>query len=112
MPKENYAWLSHPLMGFGTLSVAGALGRLPWHLPRLTAISFEVYLIHMPFVGWYRHFFGFVVEPKSLFYMFFLISVTVMGAGIHWNVSAIDARLRREKGISQRSQSDLLNASS
>jgi len=97
--NDHYVWLTHPLMGFGTLSVAGALGRLPWHLPRLTAISFEVYLVHMPFTGWYRHFFGFVTEPKPLFYAFFLISVTAMGAGVHWVVSAVEAKLRRRTAI-------------
>ena len=99
---DRYAWLANPLMGFGTLSVAGALGRLRWHLPGLTAISFEVYLVHMPFVGWYRHFFGFVTEPRSLFYVFFLATVTLMGAGIHWIVSAIDTRLKGGKTIVQR----------
>ncbi|GGA25422.1 acyltransferase family protein [Dyella nitratireducens] len=94
VPNDAYAWLANPLMGFGTLSVAGALGRLPWHLPKLTAISFEVYLIHMPFVGWYRHFFGFVVGPKIVLYAFFLISVAVMGAATYWVVSSINTKLK------------------
>lgn len=97
--QDRAPWLLHPLMGFGTLSVAGAIGRLPWHLPRLTAISFEVYLVHMPFAGWYRHFFGFVTEPKALFYVFFLASVTLMGAGIHWVVLAVEGRLRRNRSM-------------
>ncbi len=95
--NDKYVWLVQPLMGFGTLSVAGALGRLPWHLPRLTAMSFEVYLIHMGFVGWYRHFFGWAIDPKSLHYVFFLVSVFIMGAGVHWVVSAIDAKVKGKK---------------
>lgn len=94
---DGETWMAHPLLGFGTLSVVGAIGRLPWHLPKLTAISFEVYLVHMPFAGWYRHFFGFVVEPKWLIYVFFLVSVTLMGAAVHWVTVAIEARVHRKR---------------
>ena len=93
--SDGWIWLGHPLLGFGTLSVIGAFARLPWHFPRLTAISFEIYLVHMPFAGWYRHFFGFVTSPKPVLFVFFLISVTLMGAAIHWVVEAINGHLRR-----------------
>ncbi|WP_293034540.1 acyltransferase [Paraburkholderia sp.] len=98
---DGKVWLGHPLLGFGTLSVSGALGRLPWHLPKLTAISFEVYLVHMPFAGWYRHFFGFVTSPKSLIYVFFLVSVWLMGAGVHWVAGAVEARIRGVRKAAQ-----------
>lgn len=91
--NDGWSWLAHPLLGFGTLSVVGAFGRLPWHFPRLTSFSFEIYLVHMPFVGWYRHFFGFVTEPKILIYPFYLVSVGIMGAAVHWVVKAIDTQL-------------------
>lgn len=74
----------HPLLGLGGVIVAYAICSLPWHLPRLTKISFEVYLVHMPFIGWYRHFFGFVEQPKVAIYVFYMVTVGLMGWSLHW----------------------------
>ncbi|SIO58446.1 acyltransferase family protein [Paraburkholderia phenazinium] len=73
----------HPLIGAGGLLIAYAICSLPWHLPKLTEISFETYLVHAPFLGWYRHFFGFVEDPKWAIYIFYMVTVALMGAAIH-----------------------------
>ncbi|OUL68697.1 hypothetical protein CA603_51565 [Paraburkholderia hospita] len=92
---QRFGWMAHPMLGFGTLSIAFAVGSMKWHLPSLTAISFEAYLVHDPFIGWYRHFFGFVDSPKPLFYVFFMVTVGLMGAGIHWIADAITEKLSK-----------------
>ncbi|SIO67909.1 acyltransferase family protein [Paraburkholderia phenazinium] len=81
----------HPMLGLGGIIVAFAICSLPWHLPRLTQISFEVYLVHMPFIGWYRHFFGFVEQPKVAIYVFYMVTVTIMGFALHFLSSRLSA---------------------
>lgn len=93
---QRFGWMAHPMLGFGTLSIAYALGSMKWHLPSLTAISFEAYLVHDPFIGWYRHFFGFVDKPKPLFYVFYMVTVGLMGVGIHWIADAISEKLSKD----------------
>ncbi|OUL68694.1 acyltransferase family protein [Paraburkholderia hospita] len=75
--------IMHPLIGTGGLIIGYAICSLPWHLPRLTKISFETYLVHAPFLGWYRHFFGFVEDPKFPIYIFYMVTVALMGWGVH-----------------------------
>ncbi|BCF96646.1 hypothetical protein PPGU19_012150 [Paraburkholderia sp. PGU19] len=82
--RKPFDPITHPLLGGGGVIVAYAICSLPWHLPRLSKISFEVYLVHMPFVGWYRHFFGFIDTPKLPIYVFYMVTVGLMGWALHW----------------------------
>jgi len=94
----------HPLLGIGGLIVAYSICALPWHFPRLTKISFEAYLVHMPFIGWYRHFFGFVEKPKWAIYIFYMVTVAIMGFALHhisnWVLKLFEIRSRRRTELS------------
>jgi len=92
-----------PLIAISGFICVYQIARLPWSFPWLNKLSFEIYLVHMPFVGFYRHFFGFVEQPLWAIYAFYLVSTVAMAALVHMLVVLVGAGLRRlrssDKGL-------------
>ncbi|OZI32033.1 hypothetical protein CAL29_29810 [Bordetella genomosp. 10] len=81
--SPTYRSFVDPVLCAGALLCIYQLAKLRWSLPWLNSFSFEIYLVHMPFVGFYRHFFGFVKGPLWLIYPFYLISTVMLSWVVH-----------------------------
>lgn len=75
--------IANPMASAGLIGVIYKLASLNWRLSWLNNISYEIYLIHMPFIGFYRHLFGFIDKPKFGLYIFYLVTVSIMAYVIH-----------------------------
>lgn len=80
---RRISFMLDPFLCFSVIVCLYQIARLPWSFPRLNKITFEIYLVHMPFVGFYRHLFGFVDQPKWAIYLFYIISSIAMGWLVH-----------------------------
>lgn len=92
--------ICNPLASAGLIIIIYKIASLNWNISWLNNISYEIYLIHMPFIGFYRHFFGFVTKPILGIYVFFIITTVAMAYALYFISNLINSLIYRIKHYS------------
>lgn len=67
----------------------------------LNKISYEIYLVHQPFMGTFQVFFGFVRQPLIIIYIIYLIITFVIASALHFIVNKLFLFINSFKSLSK-----------